>query len=305
MHKIEGESIIHKCRTLKRKTKTFACTCCCCCYLFSGAWKYFPSYNVKMAFNHNCAMHWLFSLVLKSEVRHSTTQQQTAETLRLSEHIFNSFIRICIVLQLSLQLKHHYTIAAREALSSRLREFLRLRYSLNLALSVGPKQVFFFLLFRFWAPGQRGFGFSLLLLTYEYARGVCKLFITDLARPAPSHISNVLHRGVGLSQLSSPRTFEQGRSRQGLMHAPLLVFHGTFKFAKARSDRVALGASGVRSDTELATDYRNRKNVGQGLGSIHRLLNRFWDVGVALKSRGRWMWACWGRKIKLEHFGRE
>ncbi len=111
MHKIEGESIIHKCRTLKRKTKTFACTCCCCCYLFSGARKYFPSYKVKMAFNHNCAMHWLFSLVLKSEVRHSTTQQQTAETLRLSEHIFNSFIRICIVLQLSLQLKHHYTIA--------------------------------------------------------------------------------------------------------------------------------------------------------------------------------------------------
>lgn len=108
MHKIEDKSVTNKSRTFKRKPKTsFACTCCCCCcYLFSGPWKYFPSYKVKMAFNHNSAMQWLFSLVLKSEVRHSTTEQKTAATLRLSKHIFNS---LCIVLKVSLQLKHQYS----------------------------------------------------------------------------------------------------------------------------------------------------------------------------------------------------
>lgn len=106
-----------------------------------------------------------------------------------------------------------------------------------------PKTSLFLSSLPFLSSWSEGFRFSLLLLTYEYARGVWVLFITGLARPALSHISNVLHRGVGLSQFSSPRTFEQGRSRRGFMHAPLLVFHGTFEFSQARSDRVGLGAS--------------------------------------------------------------
>ncbi len=163
MHKIEGESIIHKCRTLKRKTKTFACTCCCCFYLFSGARKYFPSYKVRMAFNHNCAMHWLFSLVLKSEVRHSTTQQQTAETLRLSEHMFNSFIRIFIVLQLSLQLKHHYTIAGERGFILKIEGVLEATILLESGPFGRPKTSLFLSSLPFlssWSKGFRLFSFT-------------------------------------------------------------------------------------------------------------------------------------------------
>ncbi len=167
MNKLEDKSVTNKCRTFKRKTKTFACTCCCCCcYLFSGARKYFPSYNVKMAFNHNCAMHWLFSLVLKSEMRHSTTEQQTAETLRLSEHIFNSFIRICIVLQLSLQLKHHYSPpryhSDERGFILKIEGVLEATILLESGPSVGPKQSFLssLLFLSSWSEGFQLFSFT-------------------------------------------------------------------------------------------------------------------------------------------------
>lgn len=52
------------------------------------------------------------------------------------------------------------------------------------------------------------------------------------------------------------------------------------------------------------TDYGVKK-VGRGLGCIHPWLIGFWNVGIALKSGGRWMWAWiiskWSEKSSLHH----
>lgn len=44
--------------------------------------------------------------------------------------------------------------------------------------------------------------------------------------------------------------------------------------------------------TSKCNSLLKKKNLGWALGSVHQLLIGCWDVGMAFKSGGRWMWAC-------------
>jgi len=49
-----------------------------------------------------------------------------------------------------------------------------------------------------------------------------------------------------------------------------------------------------------------KKKIGQGFGSMNQFLIGWWDVGVALKSVGRWTafrfkWTKWLEKYFIHH----
>lgn len=86
-------------------TKTPFAYTSCCCYQFSGAPKYFPSYNCQNGFQPQLTHAMILRVSFKvrgASLCHIATAANHRDPPPL-------WANICIVLQLSLQLKHHYS----------------------------------------------------------------------------------------------------------------------------------------------------------------------------------------------------